>query len=112
MYERTINISSVKLFIGTKNIYTYLHIELWKCDWLKATTDNIPDEDWTRDPSAQGLIPYQLPQSTSHALGKKTEQTLSVKSKRSYLMMKMLYGYYFYRETQFHARLDIKYCQN
>ena len=52
-----------KLCRGTKTIFAYIHIELWKCDLLKATTDDAPDEDRTRDPSAQSPMRYQLRQS-------------------------------------------------
>ena len=46
----TINISSVELLLLLiKNIYTYLHIELWKCDLLKATTSCDPARSRTRD---------------------------------------------------------------
>ena len=37
-----------------------MHIELWKCDLLKVTTDDAPDEDRTGNPSAKSLMRYQL----------------------------------------------------
>ena len=53
------------IYIRTYN--SYIHIELWKCDLLKATTDDAPDEDRTGDPSAQSPMRYQLRQS-AHGL--------------------------------------------
>ena len=40
-----------------------IHIELWKCDLLKATTEDALRGDGTEDPLAQCLMPYQLHQS-------------------------------------------------
>ena len=36
-------------YLRTYNTYMYIHTELWKCDLLKAITDDTPDKDRTRD---------------------------------------------------------------
>ena len=45
-----------------------LHVGRWKCDLLKATTDDAPDEDRTVDLSAQSPMRYQLRQSAPQSL--------------------------------------------
>ena len=67
LYLKSLHISTINIncraFIETilEHIYT-IYIELWKCDLLKATTDDALDRDRTRDPSAQSLIRYRLHQ--------------------------------------------------
>ena len=57
-------------------MYT-IYIELWKCDLLKATTDDAPDGDRTGDPSTQSPMHYRLRQSAPLPLQWKTQKQSS-----------------------------------
>ena len=64
LHISTTNICSVELLLRLSYEHNYVdYTELWKCDLLKATTDDAPDGDRTGDPSAQSLMRYRLRQS-------------------------------------------------
>ena len=53
-------ITPVLAFWNLENNVHYIHTELWKYDFLKATTDDAYDGDRTRDPTAQNPMSYRL----------------------------------------------------